>query len=52
MTGQEALAALDAAIAEREQARLAQASRVSDEALRVARDALARWAQAEKERRK
>jgi hypothetical protein len=43
MTGQEALAALDAAIVEREQARLAQASRVSDEALRVARDALVRW---------
>ena len=43
MTGQEALQALDAAIAAQEQERRERASRVSDEALQVARDALARW---------
>ena len=52
MTGQEALAALDAAIAEQERARWAHACRVRDEAAQVAREALARWAQAEKERSK
>jgi hypothetical protein len=50
MTGQEALAALDAAIVEQERERWAQACRVRDEAARVARDALARWAKAERER--
>ena len=52
MTGQEALAALDAAIVEQERQRWVHACRVRDEAARVARDALARWSQAEKERRK
>ena len=52
MTGQEALAALDAAIVEQERQRWVQACRVRDEAARMAREALARWAQAEKERRK
>jgi hypothetical protein len=45
MTGQEALAALDAAIVEQERQRQAQTDRVCDEALRVARDALALWSQ-------
>lgn len=45
MTGQEALAALDAAIVEQERQRQARADRVCDEALRVARDALALWSQ-------
>jgi hypothetical protein len=52
MTIQETLAALDAAIAEQERARWANACRVRDEAAQVAREALARWAQAERERRK
>ena len=52
MTGQEALAALDAAIVEQERERWVHACRVRDEAARMAREALARWAQAEKERRK
>jgi len=52
MTAQETLAALDAAIAEQERARWANACRVRDEAAQVAREALARWAQAERERRK
>ena len=51
MTGQEALAALDAAIVEQERERWVHACRVRDEAAQVAREALARWAQAEKERR-
>ena len=45
MTGQEALAALDAAIVEQKQQRQAQTDRVCEEALRVARDALALWSQ-------
>lgn len=52
MTGQEALAALDAAIVEQERQRWVQARRVRDEAAQVARDALARWARLERERRK
>ena len=52
MTGQQALQALDTAIAERERERWAIACRVRDEAAQVAREALARWSQAEKERRK
>ena len=52
MTGREALAALDAAIVEQERERWVHACRVRDEAAQVAREALARWAQAEKERRK
>lgn len=52
MTGQEALAALDTAIVEQERQRWEHACRVRDEAAQVAREALARWAQAEKERRK
>jgi hypothetical protein len=52
MTGQEALAVLDAAIVEQERARWVHARRVRDEAAQVAREALARWSQAEKERRK
>ena len=52
MTGQEALAVLDAAIVERERERWLHARRVRDEAAQVAREALARWSQAEKERRK
>ena len=52
MTGQEALAALDAAIVEQERARWEHACRVRDEAAQVARDALARWAKAERERGK
>jgi hypothetical protein len=52
MTGQEALAVLDAAIVEQERARWEQACRVRDEAARVAREALARWARLERERRK
>ena len=52
MTGQEALAALDAAIVAQKQQRQAQTDRVCDEALRVARDALARWARLERERGK
>ena len=50
MTGQQALAALDAAIAEQERARWIHARRVRDEAAQVAREALARWAQLERER--
>ena len=41
MTGQETLAALDAAIAEQERARWVHARRVRDEAAQVAREALA-----------
>jgi hypothetical protein len=52
MTGQQALAALDTAIAEQERARWVHARRVRDEAAQVAREALARWTQAERERRK
>jgi len=52
MTGREALQALDDAIVEQERERQAQACRIRDEAVQVARDALARWAQVEKERRK
>jgi hypothetical protein len=52
MTGQQALAALDAAIAEQERERWLHARRVRDEAAQVAREALARWSQAEKEARK
>jgi hypothetical protein len=52
MTAQETLAALDAAIAEQERARWANAYRVRDEAAQVARDALARWARLERERGK
>lgn len=52
MTGHETLAALDAAIVEQERARWAMACRVRDEAAQVARDALARWAKLEQERRK
>jgi hypothetical protein len=52
MTGQQALQALDAAIAEQERARWVHARRVRDEAAQVAREALARWTQAERERRK
>jgi hypothetical protein len=52
MTGQQALAVLDAAIVEQERARWAQACRVRDEAAQVAREALARWEKAERERRK
>jgi hypothetical protein len=50
MTGQQALQALDAAIVERERERWAMACRVRDEAAQVAREALARWTQAERER--
>jgi hypothetical protein len=50
MTVQETLAALDTAIAEQERARWIHARRVRDEAAQVARDALARWAQLERER--
>ena len=50
MTGQEALAVLDAAIVERERERWLHARRVRDEAAQVARDALARWARLERER--
>jgi hypothetical protein len=50
MTGQQALQALDAAIAEQERARWIHARRVRDEAAQVARDALARWARLERER--
>ena len=50
MTGEEALAVLDAAIVERERERWAIACRVRDEAAQVARDALARWARLERER--
>jgi hypothetical protein len=52
MTGQETLAALDAAIVEQERERWVQACRVRDEAAQVAREALARWARLERERRK
>jgi hypothetical protein len=52
VTGQEALAALDAAIVAQERARWEHACRVRDEAAQRAREALARWAKAEKERRK
>jgi hypothetical protein len=52
MTAQETLAALDAAIVAQERERWVQACRVRDEAAQVAREALARWAKAEKERRK
>lgn len=52
MTGQEALAVLDAAIAEQERERWVHACRMRDYAAQMAREALARWAQAEKERRK
>jgi hypothetical protein len=52
MTVKEALAALDAAIVERERLRWVEACRVRDEAVQVAREALARWAKAEKEARK
>ena len=52
MTGQEALAALDAAIVAQERARWEHACRVRDEAAQMAREALARWAKAERERRK
>ena len=45
MTGQQALQALDAAIVEQERQRQAQADRVCDEAMQVARDALALWSQ-------
>ena len=45
MTGQEALNALDAAIVAQKQQRQAKTDRVCDEALRVARDALALWSQ-------
>ena len=51
MTGQEALQALDAAIVEQERARWVYARRVRDEAAQVAREALARWARLERERR-
>lgn len=52
MTGREALQALDDAIVERERARWVEACRIRDEAVQVARDALARWAQVNKERNK
>jgi hypothetical protein len=52
MTGQETLAALDAAIVEQERARWVQACRVRHEAAQVAREALARWARLERERGK
>jgi hypothetical protein len=52
MTGQEALAVLDAAIVERERERWVLACRVRDEAAQVAREALARWARLERERGK
>lgn len=52
VTSREALQALDDAIVEQERERWAQACRIRDEAVQVARDALARWAQVEKERRK
>jgi hypothetical protein len=52
MTGQEALAALYAAIVEQERQRWVHARRVRDEAAQVARDALARWARLERECRK
>ena len=52
MTGQQALQALDTAIAEQERARWIHARRVRDEAAQVAREALARWSQAEREHRK
>jgi hypothetical protein len=52
MTIQETLAALDAAIVEQERQRWVQACRVRDEAAQVAREALARWARLERERRK
>jgi len=45
MTGQEALNVLDTLIAAQERERRERASRVSDEALQVARDALAKWSQ-------
>ncbi len=45
MTGQEALNVLDTLIAAQEQKRRERAARVSDEALQVARDALAQWSQ-------
>jgi uncharacterized membrane protein YccC len=45
MTGQEALNVLDTLIAAQEQERRERACRVSEEALRVARDALAKWSQ-------
>jgi anti-sigma regulatory factor (Ser/Thr protein kinase) len=45
MTGKEALNVLDTLIAAQEQERQARACRVSEEALRVARDALAKWSQ-------
>jgi hypothetical protein len=50
MTGQQALQALDAAIAERERERWVHARRVRDEAAQVAREALARWSRLERER--
>jgi hypothetical protein len=50
MTGQQALQALDTAIAEQERMRWVHARRVRDEAAQVAREALARWTQAERER--
>jgi hypothetical protein len=52
MTTQEALQVLDAEIIQLERERWLRACRVRDEAARVARDALARWTQAEKEARK
>jgi hypothetical protein len=52
MTGREALAVLDTAIAERERERWLHARRVRDEAAQVAREALARWARLERERGK
>lgn len=45
MTGKEALTVLDAAIVAQKQQRQAQADRVCDEAMQVARDALALWSQ-------
>ena len=50
MTGEEALAVLDAAIVEQERERWEHARRVRDEAAQVAREALARWARLERER--
>ena len=44
MTGEEALAALDAAIVEQERERWEHVCRVRDEAAQMAREALARWA--------
>lgn len=52
MTGKKALAALDAEIVERERLRWVAACRVRDRAIVVAREALERWTQAEKARRK